>query len=163
MRKTVLLRIGVPAATAVAAVALVPLGSAPAAPTGTLTLVASLDRHSLVKVDARPRGTSPGDAVVFSATLRRAGKLDGRAEFVQTIVDKRYRGVSMRADLLLGDGTLELQGGGLSRRAPGGGTPAAETDMAIVGGTGAYAGASGVVHLLPTGRTTQRLEVALGG
>lgn len=33
--------------------------------------------------------------------------------------------------------------------------------MAIVGGTGAYAGASGSVRLVPSGRTTQRLEVVL--
>jgi hypothetical protein len=99
---------------------------------------------------------------VFSTSLRRDGNPDGRAEFVQTVVDARYRGISMRADLLLSDGTLELQGAGLSRRPPGGAKPSSETDMAIVGGTGAYAGASGSVKLVPSGRTTQRLEVALG-
>jgi hypothetical protein len=98
---------------------------------------------------------------VFSTSLRRGGRPDGRAEFVQTVVDPRYRGISMRADLLLSDGTLELQGAGLSRRAPGGAKPSSETDMAIVGGTGAYAGASGSVKLVPSGRTTQRLEITL--
>jgi hypothetical protein len=34
--------------------------------------------------------------------------------------------------------------------------------MAIVGGTGAYRGASGTVQLIPSGRTTQRLELSLG-
>ena len=77
------------------------------------------------------------------------------------MVDPRYRGVSMHADLLLADGTLELQGAGLSHRAPGGAKPSSETDMAIVGGTGAYAGQSGSVKLVPSGRTTQRLEIAL--
>ena len=139
----------------------VPLASAPAAPSSSFTLLARLDRHSRVRVDARPKGTSPGDVFVFSTSLRRGGKLDGRAEFVQTVVDRRYRGISMRADLLLSDGTLELQGGGLSRRAPGGAKPASETDMAIVGGTGAYAGETGSVKLVPSGRTTQRLEIAL--
>ena len=33
--------------------------------------------------------------------------------------------------------------------------------MAIVGGTGAYAGETGSVRLVPSGRTTQRLEIAL--
>ena len=147
---------------AVAAVAgTVPLASAPAAPSGSFTLLASLDRHSMVRVDTRPKGTSPGDVFVFSASLRRGGNPDGRAEFVQTVVDPRYRGISMRADLLLPDGTLELQGGGLSRRAPGSARPSSETDMAIVGGTGAYAGATGSVKLVPSGRTSQRLEVAL--
>jgi len=150
-------------AVAVAAVAsVVPLASAPAAPSSSFTLVASLDRHSMVRVDAPPKGTSPGDVFVFSTSLRRAGKPDGRAEFVQTVVDPRYRGVSMRADLLLADGTLELQGAGLSRRAPGGAKPSSETDMAIVGGTGAYAGEGGTMKLVPSGRTTQRLEVTLG-
>jgi hypothetical protein len=149
-------------AVAAAAVAVaVPLAAAPAAPPGSFTLVASLDRHSMVRVDARPRGTSPGDVFVFSTSLRRSGKPDGRAEFVQTVVDPRYRGISMRADLLLADGTLELQAAGLSRRAPGGAKPSAETDMAIVGGTGAYAGEGGSVKLVPSGRTTQRLEVTL--
>jgi hypothetical protein len=151
-------------AVAAAAVATaVPLASAPAAPSGSFTLVARLDPHSMVRVDARPKGTSPGDVFVFSTSLRRDGKPDGRAEFVQTVVDPRYRGVSMRADLLLSDGTLELQAAGLGRRARGGAKPSAETDMAIVGGTGAYAGASGSVRLVPSGRTTQRLELALGG
>lgn len=151
--------LGVVAAAAIASA--VPLASAPAAPSSSFTLLARLDRHSMVRVDARPKGTSPGDVFVFSTSLRRDGKRDGRAEFVQTVVDPRYRGISVRADLLLSDGTLELQGAGLSRRAPGGAKPTSETDMAIVGGTGAYAGESGSVKLVPSGRTTQRLEIAL--
>ena len=149
------------AAAAVAAAGVLPLASAPAAPSSSFTLVASLDRQSMVRVDARPKGTSPADVIVFSTSLRRGGKPDGSAEFVQTVVDPRYRGVSMHADLLLADGTLELQGAGLSRRAPGGAKPSSETDMAIVGGTGAYTGASGSVKLVPGGRTTQRLELTL--
>jgi hypothetical protein len=155
-------RIVIPAVAAVAVASVVPLASAPAAPSGSFTLTARLDRHSMVRVDTRPKGTSPGDVFVFSTSLRRGGNADGRAEFVQTVVDPRYQGISMRADLLLSDGTLELQGAGLSRRAPGGAKPSSETDMAIVGGTGAYAGASGSVHLIPSGRTAQRLTVTLG-
>ena len=151
--------LSVVAAAAIASA--VPLASAPAASSSSFTLLANLDRHSMASVDAQPKGTSPGDVFVFSTSLRRGGKLDGRAEFVQSVVDPRYRGVSMRADLLLSDGTLELQGAGLSRRAPGGAKPTSETDMAIVGGTGAYAGASGSVKLVPSGRTTQRVELTL--
>jgi hypothetical protein len=158
MRSSTILR-SVVAAAAIASA--MPLASAPAASPSSFTLLASLDRHSMVRVDARPKGTSPGDVFVFSTSLRRGGKLDGRAEFVQTVVDPRYRGISMRADLLLSDGTLELQGAGLSHRAPGGAKPTSETDMAIVGGTGAYAGGRGSVKLIPSGRTTQRLEIAL--
>lgn len=138
-------RILIPAMAVAAVTSAVWLVSASAAPSGSFTLVASLDRHSLVRVDARPKGTTAGDVIVFSTSLRRDGKPDGRAEFVQTVVDPRYRGVSMRADLLLADGTLELQGAGLGRRAPGGARPSSETDMAVVGGTGAYAGARGTL------------------
>ena len=154
-------RILIPSLVVAVAASAMPLASAPAAPSGSFTLVASLDHHSMVRVDQSPKGTSPGDVFVFSTSLRRDGHADGRAEFVQTVVDRRYRGISMRADLLLADGTLELQGAGLSRRAPGGAKPSAETDMAIVGGTGSYTGASGRVQLVPSGRTTQRLEVML--
>jgi hypothetical protein len=154
-------RILILAVAALGVAVAVPLASAPAAAPGSFTLIASLDRHSMARVDARPKGTSPGDVFVFSTSLRRDGKPDGRAEFVQTVVDPRYRGISMRADLLLSDGTLELQGAGLSRRAPGGAKPSSETDMAIVGGTAAYARANGSVKLVPSGRTTQRLEITL--
>jgi hypothetical protein len=154
-------RILIPGVVAVVAAATLPLASAPAASSGSFTLVARLDRHSMVRVDAAPKGVSPGDTFVFSASLQRDRQADGRAEFVQTVVDSRYRGISMRGDLLLGDGTLELQGGGLSRRAPGAAKPSAETGMAIVGGTGTYAGARGTVQMIPSGRATQRLEVTL--
>lgn len=154
-------RILILAVTVTALASAVPLASAPAAPSASFTLVATLDRHSLVTVDAPPKGSSPGDVFVFSTSLHRHGRPDGRGEFVQTVVDPRYRGISMHADLLLSNGTLELQGAGLSRRAPGGAKPASQTDMAIVGGTGAFAGASGTVKLVPAGRTTQRLEIAL--
>jgi hypothetical protein len=159
MLERLLLAAGAAAAAAVA----LPLAAAPAAPSPAtaFTLVARLDRHSMATVDASPRGTSPGDVFVFSTSLRRDGRADGRGQFVQTAVDSRYRGISMRADLLLGDGTLELQGAGLGRRAPGAAKPATETEMAIVGGTGSYAGARGSVRLVPSGRTTQRLEVTL--
>jgi hypothetical protein len=100
---------------------------------------------------------------VFSASLRRDGRADGRAEFVQTLVDPRYQGLSIRASLLLGDGTLELQGADLDRKAPGGGSPSEETELAVVGGTGSYAGAGGTVRLVPVGHTTQRLEITLAG
>jgi hypothetical protein len=143
--------------TAAVATSVLASSSAPAAPSRSFTLTASLDRRSLAR-----EGTSPANTIVFSTSLRRAGKPDGRGEFVQTIVDPRYRGISMRADLLLADGTLELQGAGLSRRAPGAAKPASQTDMAIVGGTGAYAGATGTVQLTPIGPTTQRLFLAVG-
>jgi hypothetical protein len=132
---------------------------AEAAPEGSITVLAKLDRHSLVSVNGGQKGRAPGETIVFSTALSENGKPAGRGEFVQTIVDPRFRGISFRADLLLPAGTIELQGSGLSKRPPGGAMPKSETDMAIVGGTGAYAGASGTVQMTPAGRTTQRLEV----
>lgn len=149
------------AAVATVATVVLPLASAPAATPSSFRLIAGLDRASMVRVDTLPKGISPGDVIVFSTRLRRAGKPDGRAEFVQTVVDGRFQGISMRADLLLADGTIELQGAGLNRRAPGGAKPSAQTEMAIVGGTGAYAGASGTVRLTDIGHASQRLDVNL--
>jgi len=127
------------------------------APEGTVTLTARFEPRSMSKVGGSHGGPVPGETIVFSTSLKREGKPDGRGEFVQTIVDPRYRGVATTADLLLSDGTIELQGAGLSGRPPGGAKPSRETDMAIVGGTGAYAGAGGTVALLPAGHLTQRL------
>lgn len=132
---------------------------AEAAPDGSITVLAKLDRHSLATAGGGHKGHSPGETIVFSTALSENGKPAGRGEFVQTIVDPRFRGVSFRADLLLPTGTIELQGSGLSKRPPGGAMPRSETEMAIVGGTGAYAGASGTVRLLPAGKSTQRLEI----
>lgn len=131
-----------------------------AAASGSLSLLARLDRPSLVTVDAaRPKGTSAGDTVDFSVTLIRAGKADGRGEFAQTVVDNRYQGINMQADLLLRDGTIELQGGGVNKRPPGGAAPTRDTELAIVGGTGAYAGARGTARLTAVGKTTQRVAI----
>jgi hypothetical protein len=149
----------VAAATAI----VLPLGSAPAATSGSFTLLSRLDTRSMVSVDARPKGRSAGDMFVFSTSLSRDGKADGRAEFAQTLVDSRYQGISIQGDLLLADGTLELQAAGLNRRPPGGPRPSGESDFAIVGGTGAYAGARGTIHPVRAGRITERLEVQLAG
>lgn len=147
---------------AAAAAAFLPSALATAAPEGTITLKASFEPRSMSKVGGGRRGPSPGETIVFSTSLRREGRAAGRGEFVQTIVDPRYRGVSTTADLLLADGTIELQGAGLSGRPPGGAQPSHETEMAIVGGTGAYTGAGGSVKLLPAGHLTQRLELSFG-
>lgn len=140
-----------------AAAAFLPSALATAAPEGTMTLTASFEPRSMSKVGGGRRGSTPGETIVFSTSLKREGKPAGRGEFVQTIVDPRYRGVSTTADLLLSDGTIELQGAGLSTRPPGGAKPSHETTMAIVGGTGAYAGVAGSVDLLPAGHLKQRL------
>lgn len=143
-----------------AAAAFLPSALAAAAPEGTMVLTARFEPRSMFKVGAGRHGPSPGETIVFSTSLTREGKAAGRGEFVQTIVDPRFRGVSTTADLLLPDGTIELQGAGLSSRPPGGAKPSRETDMAIVGGTGAYSGAGGSAGLSPAGPRKQRLELS---
>ena len=64
-----------------------------------------------------------------------------------------------QADLLLPDGTISLTGGGLNRRPPGGADPTSQNDMAVIGGTGAYAGATGTATLTASGPTAQRLDI----
>ena len=63
------------------------------------------------------------------------------------IVDRRYEGQDCEIVLVLRDGTLTAAGGGLDRRLPGAPKdPDERTDeYGITGGTGAYAGASGVL------------------
>jgi hypothetical protein len=143
-----------------AAAAFLPSAIAAASPVGTMTLFAAFEPRSMVKVGGGAKGPSPGETIVFSTALKREGKAAGRGEFVQTVVDPKYRGISIRADLLLADGTIELQGGGVSVRPPGGAKPTRETDMAIVGGTGAYAGAAGSVELSAAGHLKQRLDIS---
>jgi hypothetical protein len=156
MKKTIITLALSSAAVAVALSA----QSTHAAATGSLSLLARLDRPTLVTVDAaRPKGTSAGDTVDFSVALVRDGKAAGRGEFAQTVVDNRYQGISMQAELLLPDGTLELQGGGVNKRPPGGAEPTRDSELAVVGGTGAYAGARGTARLSAAGRTTQRVDI----
>jgi hypothetical protein len=149
------------AAAVMAAAAVLPLGSAPAAPDATFTVQSRLDKPTLHRIDNGKHGDSAGDVFVFATSLTRDGKAAGRAEYVQTAVDDRYRGISMTVDLLLPDGTIEIQAVGLDRKAPGLTKPGAESDLAVVGGTGAYAGASGTVHPVDVG-SRQDLEVHLG-
>jgi hypothetical protein len=145
---------------AAAIAVIIPATSAPAAPSGSITLTSKLDMKTLVTVDAaRPQGHSAGDTITFSTTLIRNGKPAGRGEYAQTVADARYEGVVMQGQLLLPDGTIALEGGGLNKRPPGGADPKSERDMAVVGGTGAYAGARGTVRMTDVGRTSQKLDI----
>ena len=58
--------------------------------------------------------------------------------------------------------SLALQGGGFNRRVPGARTPAVE-ELAVVGGTGAYASAHGIVEVRPSKDGNARLIVRVKG
>ena len=132
------------AAAASAATLLASAGSAADAARPPLTLTATFDRRSLHTTDAAPKGPSAGDVTVYSATLRRRGRIVGRLQGSTTAADPRYRGDVKTQYLTLSDGTIAIVGGG-QNGAPGTvprGTPIPD---AIIGGTGRYAGAAGSV------------------
>ena len=146
-------------AVVAAAVAVVPYAGARTA--GTTSYTVELDKASLVKsLDAKPKGPSPGDLTVFSATVRRDGRIAGRLESVTTAIDPRYQGVSFSMLLDLAGGTIVLQGGGFSAHVPGL-TKEGANQLAVTGGTGLYAAASGTATLRQLGPAKQRLTLTL--
>jgi hypothetical protein len=162
VRKTVLTATATAAAAAAAAAIALPLSSAPAAPSGSFTVQSQFVQRTFHRIDVGRHGNSAGDEFVFSTNLRRDGKAAGRGEYVQTAVDDRYQGISMVISLLLPDGTLELRGSGVNKRPPGLASLPSD-DLTIAGGTGAYAGARGVVHVTDGAHKTQTLTVAFDG
>jgi hypothetical protein len=127
----------------------------------TTSYTVELDKPSLVKsLDAKPKGPSPGDVTVFSATVRSGGQAAGRLEAVTTAIDPRYQGVSFSMLLDLAGGTIVLQGGGFSAHVPGL-TKEGANQLAVTGGTGRYAGTSGTATLRQITRTQQRLTLTL--
>jgi hypothetical protein len=120
-----------------------------------------LDKRSLVTaLDTKPKGHSPGDLTVFSATVHSGTRVVGRLEAVTTAIDPRYQGVSFSMLLNLPGGAIVLQGGGFNGRVPGL-TKEGADQLAVTGGTGRYAGAAGTATLHQTGPATQRLVLDL--
>lgn len=155
MSKRLLALAAVIAATAAAMHA----GLASSASTTTYTV--QLDKRTLVTaLDVKPKGPSSGDLTVFSSTVRAGAKTVGRMEGVTTAIDPRYQGVSFSFVLYLPTGTITLAGGGFNKHVPG--LPAhMPNELAVTGGTGAYASAGGVAALKDVDQTTQRLTLTL--
>lgn len=147
------------AALAAALAAMTHVGRADSA--GTAVYTVQLDQKSLVTaLDAKPKGASPGDLTVFSATVKSGASVAGRLEAQTVAIDPRYQGVSFSMLLHLAGGALVLQGGGFDGHVPGL-TKEGANQLAVTGGTGRYAGASGTATLVQTGKTTQRLTLSL--
>jgi hypothetical protein len=128
----------------------------------TISLTAITDRQSVHTEDVRPKGPSMGDQIVWSARLLSNRRVVGRFEAVSTAVDKRYEGISHRFTLLLADGTIEVSGAGPGRRIPG--LPNQEDqEIAIVGGTGAYSGASGSYQMRYSNDRITHITLRLNG
>jgi hypothetical protein len=137
-------------------------GQAPTGSGRTFTLDVVFERASVHTTDLGRKGPSIGDMAALSGKLLAGGKPAGREELTTVDLDPRYGGVVMHAGLLLGDGSLQLQTAGTDKRAPGAAAPTDDTLLAVVGGTGAYAGARGTVLAHDTGPgMRQRLTVTL--
>lgn len=115
----------------------------------TMTLVAVDLPKSEIAVDVGRKGDSDGDAVFFAETLLRDGKKMGRTDIHCVFARVVSR---CGATLSLPGGTVEAIGG----------IRFAKTfSVPVVGGTGAYAGARGIVRITELGKTRSRYVIEL--
>jgi len=149
------------AAVIAGVVALVAAGlSAGGGAARSLVLDVRFEKTSFVTDDLAPKGRSVGDTYVFSGSISRAGKPFGRYEGVDVSVDGKIQGFVRTAMLLLSDGTIAVQGGGGNVGANGW-KPSANDELAVVGGTGAYAGVRGTLRAVELGGPVIRLTIRL--
>jgi hypothetical protein len=118
----------------------------------TLTLVAR-DSGSETYVDVGAKGDSPGDGVYFSETLHQGARRVGRSDVVCHFFGRntgRCAGtLSLATGRLEAAGTIRFGDGPFS--------------IPILGGTGTYAGASGVLRVVPLGERRDRYVIRLVG
>jgi hypothetical protein len=112
--------------------------------TGTFVLTGKARAQDTKQVDVKPKGESVGDRLIISETLRGEGRV-ARAESDCVLVDTTYQGAQCTTSLLFADGQIVLSGASVSKKIPTVGDGG--EDYAILGGTGAYAGAAGTVTL----------------
>ena len=149
------------AAVIVGVVALVAAGlSAGGGAARSLVLDVRFEKTSFVTDDLAPKGRSVGDTYVFSGSISRTGKPFGRYEGVDVSVDGKIQGFVRTAMLLLSDGTIAVQGGGGNVGASGW-KPGANDELAVVGGTRAYAGMRGTLRAVELGGPVMRLTIQL--
>jgi hypothetical protein len=97
-------------------------------------------------IDLKPRGLSNGDQFLAAGSLRSEGRVVGRGHVICTIIDRSYKGQDCHFVLVLRDGTITADGGGLDRLLPGQHDPdPLQDEFAVTGGTGAYEAASGTL------------------
>lgn len=98
-----------------------------------LSLVVEFDRHANVRDDVAPEGDSQGDQVVYEMPVFAANNRTrlGRGMFLNTF--QGDQGVLVAAALRLRSGTITLAGAHVNGAG----------NLAVTGGTGAYAGARG--------------------
>jgi hypothetical protein len=137
--------------------------------TRTVRLVGDDDAGRTSRNDAAPAGVSPGDQTAFAGPLRdaRGKRRVGTARGVQTTVaveDGLQTVASQLTYVVRGRGTLVV--GGLSRYPASGTTGTirgALPDRPVIGGTGDFAGAHGVLRTVRTRDSSYRLTFSLSG
>ncbi len=150
-------RIGVPTVLVTSTVLAVLIGMSAA--TGQTVLQLSVSNHSLKArfVDHDSDGLRLGDQVAFRATLTDAEGMDVGTAYGDCLVHRPIRGPetglwTCTYVLDLADGDVMLKG--LDPRGPG------EYEVAVVGGTGGYANASGDATFTDTSEGTD-MEIRL--
>lgn len=163
MRRSGLVAVASAAIAAVVAAGVVWAGPGSAASGARrLTLRVRFDPGASHNTDVPPSGPSAGDTAVYSATLRKSGRVVGRLEGVTVAADNKYQGDVSTQYLVLNDGTVAIVGGGESG-APGVGRPDTRIYDAIVGGTGRYVGASGWVSVKNVSDTVEQMTLHFTG
>jgi hypothetical protein len=138
-----------------------------ARPTQTVRLVAASDDR-IERIDQQPAGVSAGDQTVFVGPLRdRRGRRAGLVRGTQTTVALENGMQTVASQLtysVRGRGTLVV--GGLSRYPAAGTTGTARGALParpVLGGTGAFAGAHGVMRTVRNRDGGYRLTFSLSG
>ena len=106
------------------------------------TLAYTTKQHAFAQIDTGKKGFSIGDAFIFSEQLLQNGKQVGYDHVVCThAADWPSSAESCAGTAVLTNGTLQL--GGLSKRGP--------FTLAVLGGTGSYAGSRGTAKVTSQG------------
>jgi hypothetical protein len=113
-------------------------GNPRAVPSGTVRFVER--EGSMTNIDGGPKGTSVGDSVVFSRPLlaRSDNKRIGTLRVVCVTTQPKTFTIECHGTYFLPGGTIEAQAGLKDERSP-------TLHIAVVGGTGKYAGARGAI------------------
>jgi hypothetical protein len=126
------------------------LASASSSQARTLSLVAVDLPQSMRSVDVGAKGQSAGDTIFFQETLLENGRKAGGSEVLCVTVSRTLGRCH---------GTLRLRGGTIE--ASGGTRFGGRFSLPVVGGTGAYAGASGVLTVIAVSTTRSRYVLEL--
>lgn len=119
--------------------------------TGPRTLVFTEKNAQEFATTASSGRLSPDDSFVFRARLLANGKPAGREQGACTVIARNA--TECQATLFFNEGKIFVSGGTVF---------ASRTVLAVVGGTGAYAGARGTMTVFDR-KSGDRLEVALLG